>query len=294
MDFIISDKNLKTFVEDTVITVFDAVLNLPLEPSSAPPPQKNEEIQVIGMVGIAGSKRGMVSLRTSEALSHKMTAAMLSHELDAPQSMIDINDVIGELTNIIAGKIKFCLRSGKDICNLSLPTVVHGYQLGLESISGVEHHCFAFSHDSHLVVIELYSVKKQEKNNMNTPKILLVDDSKATRSVVAKTFSSYNCEIIEASNGAICLEMARMHEPSLIILDITMPVMNGIETLERLKTDPHTQDIPIIMLSANSNPEEVEHLKTTKGLVNYVTKTQKPGVILESALKVLKLELKAV
>ena len=293
MDFAISDKNFKTFVEDAVVTVFDSVLNMTIEPSSFVPPPKSDENQIIGMVGIAGSKRGMVSLRTGEAFSHRMTAAMLSHEADAPQSTADINDVIGELTNIIAGKIKFCLRSGKDICNLSLPTVVHGYSIGLESISGVEHHCFTFAHGSNFVAIELYSVVKQENQNMNIPKILLVDDSKATRSVVAKTFSSYNCEIIEASNGAICLEMARMHEPSLIILDITMPVMNGIETLERLKMDPHTQNIPVIMLSANSNPEEVEHLKTTKGLVNYVTKTQKPGVILESALQVIKLEPKS-
>jgi CheY-like chemotaxis protein len=292
MDFTISDKNLKTFVEDAVVMVFDSVLNIAMEPSSFVLPAKTDENQIIGMVGIAGSKRGMVSLRTGEAFSHKMTAAMLSHETDAPQPAADISDVVGELTNIIAGKIKFGLRSGKDICNLSLPTVVHGHCIGLESISGVEHHCFTFSHGPHFVAIDLYSVIKQESPHMNIPKILLVDDSKATRSIVAKTFSSYNCEIIEASNGAICLEMARMHEPSLIILDITMPVMNGIETLQRLKMDPHTRNIPVIMLSANSNPEEVENLKMTKGLVNYVTKTQKPGVILESALKVLKLELK--
>jgi CheY-like chemotaxis protein/CheY-specific phosphatase CheX len=292
MDFAISEENFKTFVEDAVMTVFDLVFNISIEPSLSAPSGEDREIQVIGMVGIAGAHRGMVCVKIGEAFSHVITAAMLGLDPGASQATVDVNDVVGELTNIIAGKVKFCLRSGKEISNLSLPTVIRGHHIDLESISGVEHRHFAFFHQSYSVVVELYSVIEQEDSNMNTPKILLVDDSKATRSVVAKVFSPYNCEIIEASNGALCLEMARMHQPALIILDITMPIMNGIETLERLRIDPHTQDIPVIMLSANSNPEELEHMKI-KGLVSYVTKTQKPGIILESALGVLKLELKS-
>ncbi len=128
---------------------------------------------------------------------------------------------------------------------------------------------------------------------MNHPKILLIDDSRATRSVVAKMLSGLQCEIVEAANGALGLDQAHLHLPGLIVLDMTMPVMDGVETLERLKADPATSAIPVIMLSANSNAEEMEQMKA-RGAAHYVTKTQKPKLILDYAMELLKLEPKPV
>jgi CheY-like chemotaxis protein len=293
MQMTISEQNLKTYVDEAVIAVFETVLNMHIESSVSGPLVKNKETQVIGMVGLAGKKRGVVCLRVGEAFSQVATAVMLGLEPDTTQTMADVNDVIGELTNIIAGKIKYCLRSDNENTSLSLPTVVRGYCIDLESISGVEHFCFTFSYATHSVVVELYQIKEDQNNNpMDIPKILLIDDSKATRSVVSKIFSSYACEIIEAPNGALGLEMARMHRPALIVLDMTMPVMDGVETLDRLRGDAGTRDIPVIMLSANSDPQEVQEMKA-KGVVHYVTKTQKPSVIVEYALEILKLSPKA-
>jgi len=292
MTITISEQNLKTYVDDAVVTAFETVLNMHIEPSKNDSTIKNNETHVIGMVGIAGKKRGVVCLRVGEVFSHVITAAMLGMDVDTVQSAADVTDVIGELTNIIAGKINFCLRSERETSILSLPTVIRGHSIGLESISGVDHHFFTFTYASHIIVIELYSVKEQNQKTMSVPKILLVDDSKATRSVIAKIFSPYHCEIIEAPNGAIGLEMARMHLPSLMILDMTMPVMNGVETLDRLRSDPSTQDTPVIMLSANSNPEEMQLMKA-KRVVQYITKTQKPSMILKCALDILKLDLRS-
>ena len=124
---------------------------------------------------------------------------------------------------------------------------------------------------------------------MKTPKILLFDDSKATRSIVAKTLAGHECEILEAANGALGLEMARAHLPDLIILDMTMPVMDGVETLRALKDDSSLHLIPVIMLTANSNPEEMEQMKAL-GAADYITKTQKPRLILERAAALLNLQ----
>jgi CheY-like chemotaxis protein/CheY-specific phosphatase CheX len=289
MEIAISEENLKLFVDDAVITVFELVLNMHIERSQPKESDDTKEGQVIGMVGIAGRNRGVVCLRVEEGFSRIVARAMLSMEADDALSVADVNDVVGELTNIIAGKIKYCLRSDRETCVLSLPTIVRGDSIDLESISGVERRFFSFRYASHNVTVELYSVNEQGAENMSTPKILLIDDSKATRSVLAKMFTPYHCEVIEAPNGAIGLQMALMHQPALIILDMTMPVMNGMEALDRLKADVTTQNIPVIMLSANSNPEEVQSM-TAKGLVSYVTKTQKPTVILESARQLLKLE----
>ena len=126
---------------------------------------------------------------------------------------------------------------------------------------------------------------------MKTPKILLIDDSKATRSIVAKTLAGHECEILEAANGALGLEMARAHLPDLIILDMTMPVMDGVETLRALKDDSSLHLIPVIMLTANSNPEEMDQMKAL-GATDYITKTQKPRIILERAIALIGLQAK--
>jgi CheY-like chemotaxis protein len=126
---------------------------------------------------------------------------------------------------------------------------------------------------------------------MKTPKILLVDDSKATRSIVAKILTGHECEIIEAANGALGLEAARAHRPDLIILDMTMPVMNGVEALQALQADGDLRHIPVIMLTANSNPEEMAQMKAL-GATDYITKTQKPRLILDRAVALIGLQAK--
>ena len=126
---------------------------------------------------------------------------------------------------------------------------------------------------------------------MKTPKILLVDDSRATRSIVAKTLAGHECEIVEAANGVLGLEAARLHRPDLIILDMTMPVMNGVETLQALQADDDLRPIPVIMLTANSNTEEMEQMKAL-GATDYITKTQKPRLILDRAIALIGLQAK--
>ncbi len=124
---------------------------------------------------------------------------------------------------------------------------------------------------------------------MKIPQILLVDDSKATRAIVAKMLRGYECDILEAANGALGLEAARQSLPDLIILDMTMPVMNGVEALQAIKADEALKAIPVIMLTANSNPEEMEQMKGL-GASEYITKTQKPRLILERAIALIGLQ----
>ena len=66
-------------------------------------------------------------------------------------------------------------------------------------------------------------------------KVLTVDDSKTIRMIVKKAFKDYDCEMFEAENGVEGLAIAAKEKPGLIVLDITMPVMNGIEMLEKIK-----------------------------------------------------------
>jgi CheY-like chemotaxis protein len=80
-------------------------------------------------------------------------------------------------------------------------------------------------------------------------RILSVDDSKTIRMIIRNAFKRFDCEIIEAGNGCEGIEQARS-KPDLILLDITMPVMDGLTMLERIVADPNTKGIPVVMLTA--------------------------------------------
>jgi len=110
-------------------------------------------------------------------------------------------------------------------------------------------------------------------------KILTVDDSKTIRMIVKKAFKPYNCELFEGENGVEGLAAAGKRKPDLIILDITMPVMNGIEMLERLRGGADLKDIPVIMLTAESSDADTI-LGLDAGANDYVTKPFKFAVLL--------------
>jgi CheY-like chemotaxis protein len=82
------------------------------------------------------------------------------------------------------------------------------------------------------------------------PTILTVDDSKALRLIIEKALSSFDCLAIEASNGFNAFFAIERERPNLILLDVAMPVMDGVETLRRLKGAPELSDIPVIMLTS--------------------------------------------
>lgn len=108
--------------------------------------------------------------------------------------------------------------------------------------------------------------------NLDRPaRILLVDDSRTIRMVLSRGFKNFDCEILQAADGREALDVAASHFPDLIILDINMPVMEGGETLMRLKADPVLAPIPVMMLTANAEKENIERFRSM-GAIDYVTK----------------------
>jgi len=102
-------------------------------------------------------------------------------------------------------------------------------------------------------------------------KVLTVDDSKVVRSMVSRHLQPYGCEVVEATNGHEGVAAAQAHKPDLILLDVTMPVMDGKETLTALRSDASTKDIPVVLLTAESGRELVmEVLKL--GAAGYIVK----------------------
>jgi two-component system cell cycle response regulator DivK len=83
-------------------------------------------------------------------------------------------------------------------------------------------------------------------------KILLVEDNEMNRDMLARRLTRRGYEVVIAVDGAEGVAKARSDAPDLILMDMSLPVMDGWETTRRLKTAPETQAIPIIGLTAHA------------------------------------------
>ena len=101
--------------------------------------------------------------------------------------------------------------------------------------------------------------------------ILIVEDTKTIVMVEKMMLSGHGYEIKIAENGSKGLEMAKTVAPDIILLDVVMPEMDGIEMCRRLRQDKTTADIPVIMVTTRGEPEEVEEAFLA-GCNDYVTK----------------------
>lgn len=120
-------------------------------------------------------------------------------------------------------------------------------------------------------------------------RILTVDDSKTVRMIVKRTFKPFDCEVLEAATGAVGLEVAAREKPDLIILDITMEDMSGLDVLEQLKNTADLEHVPVIMLTAEKSRDYM--LRAVKlGIKDYLHKPFKPDQVIESARRAIKLE----
>jgi len=124
-------------------------------------------------------------------------------------------------------------------------------------------------------------------------KILSVDDSRTIRLIVGRAFKPYDCTVLEACNGEEGLAAAAREKPDLIILDVTMPVMDGVTMLTKLKEDEALKTTPVIMLTAESGRENVLQIAKL-GVRDYLVKPFKEDQLIEKAGRVVSLQKKAV
>ena len=120
-------------------------------------------------------------------------------------------------------------------------------------------------------------------------KILSVDDSKTIRMIVKRTFVPYDVKVVEASNGEEGLAAAAAESPDIIILDITMPVMDGVTMLTKLKENDALKGIPVIMLTAESGRENVAYIAKL-GVRDYLVKPFQDAQLIEKVNRVVTLQ----
>jgi type IV pilus assembly protein PilB len=120
-------------------------------------------------------------------------------------------------------------------------------------------------------VVAKTDITEQERENDKATRILIVDDEDDIRKVVAKRINAAGYETIEAANGQEAVEMVFKEAPDLIIIDLMMPVMGGIEATKKIKSNLQTASIPIMMLTAKQDKaSELQGIDS--GADDYITK----------------------
>lgn len=106
-------------------------------------------------------------------------------------------------------------------------------------------------------------------------RILVVDDEQDVREVVKTTLEENGYQVLEATNGveayAAAADAAVAEKPDLIVLDLMLPQLNGFQVLEKLKENPQTSYIPVVILTARGQSQD-ESRALASGATDYMTK----------------------
>jgi two-component system cell cycle response regulator DivK len=86
------------------------------------------------------------------------------------------------------------------------------------------------------------------------PKILVVEDNELNRDMLSRRLAKRGYDVEVAADGAQGIELARSLQPDLIVMDVGLPVVDGLEATRRLKAEARTSPIPIVALTANAMP----------------------------------------
>jgi twitching motility two-component system response regulator PilH len=117
-------------------------------------------------------------------------------------------------------------------------------------------------------------------------RILVVDDEPHIVKLVAFSLERAGHEVLQATDGEHGVEVATATLPDLILMDVMMPVMTGFDALDRLKADPATSHIPVVMLSAKSQHYEQEE-GLRRGALQYICKPFTPRDLADTVDRIL-------
>jgi CheY-like chemotaxis protein len=103
------------------------------------------------------------------------------------------------------------------------------------------------------VFVDSPAARKQQRWIESVLKVLVVDDESNMRFLIRMILEGAGYEVVEAAHGAAALARVKESRPDLVVTDLMMPVMSGRELVERLRADPETASLPIVVVSANSS-----------------------------------------
>ncbi len=131
-------------------------------------------------------------------------------------------------------------------------------------------------------MLPIFASKNQD-DNLSRPLVLSVDDDQDNLELLNQILTLLECSFVSAQDGQTALITARQSQPDLILLDMMLPDMSGLEVIQKLKQDDQTMSIPIIAVTAMAREQDRDSA-ITSGCIDYI---KKPYIIQELELMIL-------
>jgi len=105
----------------------------------------------------------------------------------------------------------------------------------------------------------------------NAPRVLLVEDAPFLRYAFGRLLRLHGFEVMEANDGREALDCLSTFRPQLIVTDLVMPLMDGVELIQKLRAAPETTDVPVVAITADAT-EQAEQRAREAGAVDFLAK----------------------
>lgn len=115
---------------------------------------------------------------------------------------------------------------------------------------------------------------------MSQKQVLLVEDNDDNRMIFATILDHFGYDVVQAPNGRDGVDMAEQHRPDLIIMDISLPVMDGLEATRRIRANPNTATIPVLAVTAHARDCDRERV-IDAGCNDYLAKPVEPRKLVQ-------------
>jgi len=112
------------------------------------------------------------------------------------------------------------------------------------------------------------------------PRVLVVDDDPAIRRICSTWLSLDGYEVLEAADGQEALELALTEEPDVVLLDLTMPVLDGFCVAAALRANDRTRELPLVVITGETGPHIIERVHEI-GVAGLFLKPFDPGAVAE-------------
>ena len=223
----IRNMDLSTKVPDSVINVFNTMLSMDVHVSRTILQSALEGMRTVGAVSFAGDAMGLINIHVTSQFSRQMAAVLLDMDINDVDVESDVNDVIGELSNIVGGNLKSIFSDVGLRCELSTPSITRGSSFKIEFMNMERYERFAFGYQDHVFFVE-FGLKLAE--GLNVP----LDDAMEINYQVADESLPSPAEWPDLSGIS--------NKPDSLPIEIEAPVPRQVELPEEMPAVYHQKN----------------------------------------------------
>lgn len=161
--------DIKNVLVNSITDVFDMMLSMEIQISEDTQPIESNGNLILGSINFMGDVVGIVNIQVSEAFSKEMVGSMLDMDPDEIEGPEEIQDVVGELCNMVGGTLKSALCDAGMECELSTPAIIAGSDYNHEARHMARYEYFSFYHGENLIAVDVGIKTGNEESQVQSP-----------------------------------------------------------------------------------------------------------------------------